>query len=110
MLGDLELFTESLGGAPVLSGEPAPDARGGLVCNPPYGRRIGRSDKLRNLYQALGHATRQLPGEWTVGLCAADRRLALRSGLPLQTAFLTSHGGLKIRAMTCRAGASAPRD
>jgi len=36
----------------------------------------------------------------------ADRRLALRSGLDLATAFLTSHGGAKVRAMIGRVGPS----
>lgn len=104
---DIEFATAPLRGAAYLSGRPAPPAAGALVCNPPYGRRLGRSDKLVALYQSLGHAASQLAG-WRVGLCAADRRLALRSGLELETGFLTGHGGLKVRALVGQiAGESA---
>ena len=33
-----------------------------------------------------------------------QERLALRSGLNLSTAFLVSHGGVKVRALTGAAG------
>jgi len=70
---------------------------GWLVTNPPFGQRLGNKQALRNLYQALG--TRVSECKLDVALLASDRRLALASGLPLATAFLTDHGGTKVRAM-----------
>jgi len=101
---DLELTCAPLRGAPLLCGEPAPGPHGALVCNPPHGRRVGDQAKLRNLYQSLGQLAQALPDTWRVGLCVADRRLALRTGLQLATAFLTGHGGQKVRAMVGSAG------
>ena len=80
-------------------------ARGAVVTHPPFGRRLGRGTDLAPLYRALGHLLRRLPSGWCVAMLARDRRLALRSGLPLQTAFLTDHGGLKVRALVAAAPA-----
>jgi putative N6-adenine-specific DNA methylase len=101
---DVELTCAPLRGAPVLCGTPPAAARGAVVTNPPFGRRVGDAQRLRNLYQALGHAVRRLPPEWRIALCAADRRLALRTGLPLRSAFLTTHGGIRVRALCAAAG------
>jgi len=110
VLEDLRLECAPLGRAPILRGEPPPDEAGWLVTNPPHGRRIGDPRKLRNLYQSLGQAGRRLPAGWTAALCVADRRLALATGWPLATSFLSSHGGVKIRAMVGKmAGSQAAR-
>lgn len=83
-------------------GDAAPPAAGAVVTNPPFGHRIG-DHRLPELYQSLGALLRRLPGGWRVAILAADRRLALRTGLPLRTAFLTGHGGLKVRALVAAA-------
>lgn len=101
---DIDLRVAPFSEAAVLSGVPVPGEHGAIVCNPPYGRRLGHSDKLPILYQAFGHTVQRLPAGWKIGLCTNDRRLALRTGLPLRTAFLTSHGGLKVRGMVCDVG------
>ena len=98
VLDDLDLGTVGLGSCVETLGELPPN--GVLVTNPPYGRRVGSPESLPNLYRTLGRVARGLPEDWQVALAAADRRLALRSGLPLQTAFLADSGGLKIRALT----------
>lgn len=101
---DIQLSRAAFSAAPVLAGELAADARGALICNPPHGKRIGNHHALRDLYAALGNRVSELPAAWKVGLLVADRRLALRSGLNLSTAFLVSHGGVKVRALTGAAG------
>jgi putative N6-adenine-specific DNA methylase len=72
---------------------------GALVTNPPYGKRLGNSNDLVTLYQVLGKTVERLPAPTRIAIAAADRRLALRSGLKLTTGFLTDSGGLKIRAL-----------
>lgn len=74
-------------------------AIGALVTNPPYGKRLGSSDELVTLYQVLGKIAARLPSTTRVAIAAADRRLALRSGLQLTTGFMAESGGLRIRAM-----------
>ena len=101
VLEDLTLRRSSLSTClDELPGPAAPGPQGALVTNPPYGRRLGANSALPALYRTLGNVARQLPPAWCVALAAADRRLALRSGLDLHTAFLADSGGLKIRALT----------
>ena len=73
--------------------------RGMVVCNPPFGQRIGTAETLGPLWQGLGHRLRALGPGWRLAVLAADRRAALRTGLPLRTAFLSNHGGLRVRAL-----------
>lgn len=103
---DLELVGSSLSRAPFLGGTPPAPAAGALVTNPPYGERLGGGD-LRSLYQTLGQLAATLPGSWQIALLAANRRLALKTGLRLETAFLTDHGGRKVRALVRRSSAIA---
>jgi putative N6-adenine-specific DNA methylase len=77
----------------------SPAERGALVTNPPYGMRLDNPAALVKLYRALGDLARRLPPTFRVAIAAADRRLALRTGLPLESAFLADSGGLKIRAL-----------
>jgi putative N6-adenine-specific DNA methylase len=95
VLADLELCQRPLMDVPELDTKGA----GAMVTNPPYGHRLGDSDSLRNLYQSLGKLVRSLPDTWRFALLAMDRRLALKTGLELKTAFLADNGGLKVRAM-----------
>jgi putative N6-adenine-specific DNA methylase len=78
--------------------ESAP-ARGVLVTNPPFGRRVSESRKLETLYQALGHRAARLGAGWRVAILAHDPRLARRTGLALAVAFSTRHGGLSVSAL-----------
>jgi putative N6-adenine-specific DNA methylase len=77
----------------------APDGPPGLVIvNPPYGDRLGETNKLRPLYRALGHTLlTRFPG-WRVGLVTSDDNLANATGLPFSvTAEPVLHGGLRIK-------------
>lgn len=97
--GDLRIASAALSAAPFLA---EPSATGALVTDPPHGRRLGDARRLRSLYQSLGRVAGELPG-WTIALTATDRRLALATGLPLETALLTDHGGTKLRFLVARA-------
>ncbi|MFY9343815.1 MAG: hypothetical protein WAT39_15100, partial [Planctomycetota bacterium] len=81
-----------------LQGEGAP-ARGVLVTNPPFGVRVPKAEGLVNLYQTLGHRAARLGPDWRAAILAHDVRLARRTGLPLQAAFSTKHGGLAVTAL-----------
>jgi putative N6-adenine-specific DNA methylase len=55
---DVALAAESISGAPVPAGGP-----GWLAANPPYGKRVGESDGLRDLWARLGQFARvRCPG------------------------------------------------
>jgi len=76
----------------------APEGPPGLViCNPPYGGRLGERGKLAPLYRALGETLlARFPG-WRVGLLTTDPALARATGLPfLPPGAPVPHGGLRV--------------
>jgi len=87
---------------PVSAMEPPPGP-GLLVCNPPYGVRVGESDALRNLYAALGRTARARCPGWTVALLAAERKLEAQVGIPFTEAFRTSNGGIPVHLVVGQA-------
>ena len=54
---------------------------GVLVCNPPYGERLGEEKELRGLYRLLGEVCRERLGGWTVWVLTGKQRLAREIGL-----------------------------
>ena len=61
---------------------PPSDEPGTLVCNPPYGERIGEEKELRGLYRTLGEIFRQHCAGWTAYVFTGNTRLAGEIGLP----------------------------
>lgn len=60
---------------------PPPGPPGVLLCNPPYGERIGEETELRGLYRMLGEAFRRCPG-WSVWVFNGNPRLERMIDLP----------------------------
>lgn len=54
---------------------------GVIVCNPPYGERIGEEKDLRGLYRTLGEVFHRCPG-WDVWAFTGNPRLAALIDLP----------------------------
>ena len=81
-----------------------PDGPPGLViCNPPYGARIGDLKKLSSLYASFGQVLRENFSGWRVGLVTNEASLAKATGLPfLKPSEPISHGGIKIRLYQTR--------
>jgi len=95
---DLTLGVHALSAAPVPDGGP-----GWLAANPPYGKRVGESDALRDLWARLGQFARvRCPG-WQVALLAPDAALARQLALPLRPALRTANGGLPVQLLLGRA-------
>jgi len=55
---------------------------GTLLCNPPYGERIGEEQELVGLYRKLGEVIRDRFAEWSVWVFTGNARLANEIGLP----------------------------
>jgi putative N6-adenine-specific DNA methylase len=55
---------------------------GTLLCNPPYGERIGEEKELRSLYQQLGEILRTRCRGWTALVFTGNPRLARWLGMP----------------------------
>src|SRR5439155_1570727 len=58
-----------------------PDRPGTLLCNPPYGERIGEERELKTLYRALGEVFRQRCAGWQVYVFTGNAMLAREIGL-----------------------------
>ena len=75
-----------------------PDGPPGLVmCNPPYGGRIGNQKMLFGLYASLGRTLQDQLHGWRVGLVTSDANLAKATELPFKPKGPPiPHGGLKV--------------
>jgi putative N6-adenine-specific DNA methylase len=54
---------------------------GVLLCNPPYGERLGEEKALRGLYQLLGEVFRERLRGWSAFVFTGNRRLAQAIGM-----------------------------
>jgi 23S rRNA G2445 N2-methylase RlmL len=54
---------------------------GTLLCNPPYGERLGEEKELRGLYQLLGEVLRSRCQGWTAVVFTGNPRLARLIGI-----------------------------
>jgi putative N6-adenine-specific DNA methylase len=71
---------------------------GWIVCNPPYGVRLGDTQETRRLLAAFGAALRERFAGWHVSILAqdaADRAM----GIPLRPVLATTNGGLRVRVL-----------
>jgi putative N6-adenine-specific DNA methylase len=76
---------------------PPPNSAPGLIiCNPPYGTRIGDKRPLLDLYASFGAVLRKRFAGWRVGLITSNPQLAKATGLALSKGEPVSHGGLRV--------------
>jgi putative N6-adenine-specific DNA methylase len=80
-----------------LSAAACSSTAGAMVLNPPYGKRMGGSRQLRNLYAALGNVVRSRFTGWTVTMLSSSLMLERASGLAFETVTDTRNGGLAVR-------------
>ena len=68
-----------------------------IICNPPYGGRIGNQKMLYGVYAGLGAAIRREMSGWRVGIVTSEAGLAKATGLPFKPKGpAIPHGGLKV--------------
>jgi putative N6-adenine-specific DNA methylase len=60
--------------------QPPGGTPGTILCNPPYGERLGEEKDLESLYRTLGDVFRRCPG-WRVFVFTGNARLARHVGL-----------------------------
>jgi putative N6-adenine-specific DNA methylase len=61
--------------------QPPAGQPGVIVCNPPYGERIGEEKELRPLYRAMGEVLHSRCAGWKAFLFSGNQRLAREIGL-----------------------------
>ena len=77
---------------------PPCDTPGLVVCNPPYGARIGNKKPLFSLYAAFGERLKSHFTGWRAAFVTTDAGLAKATGLLLgPPSDVVAHGGLKVR-------------
>jgi putative N6-adenine-specific DNA methylase len=74
-----------------------PAGPGVLVCNPPYGVRLGADDDLEALYADLGRMMRERCGGWTLWLLSGNPALSGALRLKASRRISVSNGGLDCR-------------
>jgi|ERR1043165_3529186 putative N6-adenine-specific DNA methylase len=70
--------------ADVADFHPPKGPAGVLICNPPYGERIGEEKELKSLYRTLGDFFRDRCQGWTLWVFTANAFLARQLGKPTQ--------------------------
>jgi putative N6-adenine-specific DNA methylase len=74
-----------------------PDGPGVLVCNPPYGQRIGEEEELDHLYSALGGYVRQQASGWQLWLLSGNPKLTGGLRMKASRRIPISNGGIDCR-------------
>ena len=89
---------------------PAEMAASGLViCNPPYGERLGTDAGLAPLYHALGQRLRAEFSGWHAGIIVSDDELGHMLGLRAQKRYVLYNGALECRLLIFDLTPAAPR-
>ena len=73
--------------------EPPAEA-GVLICNPPYGKRIGKEEELGDFYQQIGDVLKQRFKGWTAFILSGNKALTKRIGLRTSARFPVNNSNL----------------
>lgn len=73
----------------------APADQGIIICNPPYGKRIGNTEELGQLYKLLGDIFKQRFKGWTAYILSGNKELSKKVGLRTARRFPVNNGGIE---------------
>ena len=74
-----------------------PSGLGSLVCNPPYGKRIGDEHLLPNLYKELGDYCKAKASGWDLWLLNGNPKLSKYLGMKANKRFQVNNGSIDCR-------------
>tara|TARA_B100001250_G_scaffold347607_1_gene317927 strand:+ start:125 stop:1249 length:1125 start_codon:yes stop_codon:yes gene_type:complete len=74
-----------------------PSGIGILICNPPYGKRIGDENQLPNLYKELGDYCKKQASGWDLWLLNGNPRLSKYIGMKANQRFQVNNGSIDCR-------------
>jgi putative N6-adenine-specific DNA methylase len=77
----------------------APGDSGVLLCNPPYGERLGRDSDLGAFYKLLGDILKQQFKGWTAFILSGNKELAQSIGLKSSKRIAVYNGALPCQLM-----------
>jgi putative N6-adenine-specific DNA methylase len=81
---------------------PPPGPPGLIVCNPPYGERLGEERELEGLYMAIGDMLRKRCSGWTAVVFTGNARLAQQIGLDAVESVPFFNGKIACQMLTFR--------
>jgi len=71
-----------------------PAEKGVILCNPPYGERLGTTEELEDLYKMLGDIFKQRFKGWTAYILTGNKQLAKKVGLRTSRRLPVYNGSL----------------
>ncbi len=74
-----------------------PSGKGILVCNPPYGKRVGDENLLPNLYKELGYFCKMKASGWELWLLNGNPKLSKFLGMKANKRFQVNNGSIDCR-------------
>ena len=74
-----------------------PSGLGLLICNPPYGKRIGDENQLPNLYKQLGEYCKRQASGWDLWLLNGNPKLSKYIGMKANRRFQVNNGSIDCR-------------
>ena len=74
-----------------------PPGLGMLICNPPYGKRIGDQHQLPNLYRELGNYCKKQASGWDLWLLNGNPQLSKYIGMKANRRFQVNNGSIDCR-------------
>jgi putative N6-adenine-specific DNA methylase len=76
-----------------------PDTPGTILCNPPYGERLGDERELKTLYKSLGEVLRTRCRGWTACVFTGNARLARYLDMPATEEVALFNGKIPCRLL-----------
>lgn len=80
----------------------AATGQGLIVCNPPYGERLGRTAALQALYRDLGRVYHGTFNSWQGALICPDSELVRATGIDFVPLLRFSNGGIRVALLEKR--------
>ncbi len=73
--------------------------QGMIVCNPPYGERLGNSEETAQLYRDFGQVLKQQFKHWQAAMIISDPELGFRLGIRSQKPITLFNGALECKLL-----------
>ena len=74
-----------------------PSGSGFLVCNPPYGKRLGELHELSDLYRQIGEYCKKQASGWDLWLLNGNPKLSKYLGMKASRRFQVNNGSIDCR-------------
>ena len=75
---------------------------GTIICNPPYGERLGEEEELFPLYESIGEVFAEVAGGWNVCVFTGNAELGRSIKLPVREAVPLWNGKISCKLMRYR--------